>query len=229
MKHPQRILALGALAALTLVAACDDDDETSPSNTATVRFVNAINGGEQSLTVNGTLGTGVAYQAYGSCQTVTSGSTTLAFAPTAGGGSTTTIPTQTFASGGHYTVIATGTTADPTYLFLNDAVSTPSTGNANLRVINAVDVDTPFDVYVVAPGGALSTANKTNVTFNTSQSYFTVQSGSRQVTFTDVGTVNTLGTTGTVNFTNQTSQTIVVTPSATIGGLLTWFSVPNCT
>jgi len=219
-----------ALASCFILGACDTSSTTTgTSNQATVRFVNAMTGSSTlSLSSNSTAGTGVAYQAFGACQTVPTGSVNFAIGQTGSSTALVTIPATTVSAGGRYTVIATGSVSASTYLLLNDAFTTPASGRARLRVINAVGLTTPFDVYVGTPGSSLGTANQTNVAFNTSQSFLDVPSGATQVWITTPGTQTVLGTTGSFTLSRSTPQTVVVTPAVTVGGQLVTVITPNC-
>jgi len=220
---------LVAAAVVLTTTACSDDNNGTAPNTAQVRFVNAQTGGTGSLALNtnGTAGSAVAYQAGGSCQTVTAGNTSLSFAASNGTGATTTIPAQTFSAGGRYTVVATGSAAAPQYLVLNDATtSTAASGRAWLRVVNTVGA-TPFDVYIGAPGAALGTSVQNSTTFNTSYPYLNVPAGSTQVNVTGAGVQTILGTSSTLSLASGTPQTVFFTPAAGLG-TYTSFAVPSC-
>jgi hypothetical protein len=95
-------------------------------------------------------------------------------------------------------------------------------------VINAVNLTSPFDVYVGSPGAPLGTSPQTNTGFNTSYNYLDVPDGATEVNFTAVGTQTVLGTSDTFTLNGSTAQTIYVTPPTTVGGDYTSFRVPSC-
>src|SRR4051812_31994603 len=103
-----RSLSLVAFASLALLAACgEDDDIVTPSNTATVRFVNATNT-NTTVANNGTVGTGNSALGFGSgssCMSVDATNPNLAFTNSTTNGTISGF-TPSFTNGGNYTVVA---------------------------------------------------------------------------------------------------------------------------
>jgi len=213
-----------------LAGACDDndDDVTGVGNsTATVRFINATNtnidvsnGGTVS-TGNGNLGFGVS----SSCTTVNT-ATGLQFNQA---GTTTAIPgfTQTFSSGGNYTVVAypgTGTTGTQ-FVTYNNAGFTANTGQAGLRIVNAAS----GTGNLVALGNGTALGTGTGVPFGTAGSFMSVNAGTQAVTFnTGTGTATVPSNAGNLTFTAGQNYTLVIAPAATGSTTLRTFLVTGC-
>jgi hypothetical protein len=198
-------LILPVLALALVAGACDEDEDTTGVGTqANVRFVNAISGvtGNLALTANGSMvGSALGFgSAASQCTMVNSGSTALAFGTANSGGtgiSGTALgtSTQSFAAGGNYTVIATGTAANPQFLVFNNATTTVPSGQTAVRFVNLVPSLT---------GGASSTFNVFNGTTTTGTPLSSsIAFASQPTTFSNINP----GTT-TFTFTNSAGQTI---------------------
>ncbi len=216
--------------ALALVAgACDDnDDNTGPNTQANVRFVNAISGvnGNLALTANGAMiGSALGFGSSATqCARVNSGSTSLAFgtANTGGTGISGTAletMTQNFSAGGNFTVIASGTAADPQFLvFNNTAASSIPNGQTAVRFVNLVPsltggASSTFNVFTgtTTTGTPLSSS----VSFATQPTTFSnITPGSTTFSFTDASG-NTIFTNDTgLNLTANTSNTVAILPNS---------------
>jgi hypothetical protein len=224
---------MAVAASCLLFAACDDDDDdgTNPPNQSTIRFANAMTGGTGTLALtagSNAQGGAVNYQTASSCQNLTTGNTSFSISTPGSGTPLVSIPAQNLTAGSRHTIIALGSATAPTALFLTDNFTTPATGRAQLRIINATTVLTPFDVYVTTPGDPLGTANATNVPFNTSQAFLDVPAGLTQVRVTTPGTQTVLGTSADFTLNSGEVRTLVFTPPTTVGGAFTSFFVPQC-
>lgn len=232
--------AVLALASAAVFVACSDDDDdngTGPGNNdTTVRFVNATtNGSSLDIAQNGTVGTGNSNLAFGSassCTKVNAANSQLAVRTA---GSTTSLSgfTPTFSSGNTYTVLVSGTTTAPVYTTLNDQFTTPTTGNAGVRIINATSAATTgagnWDIYV-NPGTTLGTPNASTIGRNQQSSYLTVPAGqSNTIRLTNSGSTTTLQNITVPSMTAGTVQTIVVGDAATGTTALRTFTLPSCT
>lgn len=223
-------ILLGLTGSCLILGGCSTDKVTGRSGTAAVRYVNALTGGTGSLVFDvneSTTGQTVAYQSSAGCQSLNSASTD--FSVTQSGSSTVlaSVLGQTLTSGGHYTLIASGTSVTPSLVFLNDSYTTPATGRARIRVLNAVGSATTFDVYINAQGAALGTPVASSVGFNTSQGFIDEPAGSTQITVTPHGTQTVLGSV-TLNVNSGDITTVVFTPATTLGGAFTSFAVQEC-
>jgi hypothetical protein len=231
-----------AAATVAAVAACSDDNNDTPTGTSTanttVRFVNATTGGTAlDFAQNGTVGTGNGNITAGSsstCMKVNNANPQLTVRTA---GSTTNLTpafTPSFTANGTYTVLVTGTTAAPVYTTLNDQFTTPSAGNAAVRIINATSSATTgagnWDIYV-NPTATLGTAAATAVGRNTASTYLTVPAGqSNVIRLTNAGSTTTLQNITVPSITAGNVTSIVVTDAATAGGTtLQTFPLAACT
>jgi hypothetical protein len=206
--------AILALASVSIMAACGDDDDDPMgigNDDATVRFFNATSGGlNLDIAENGTVDTGnsnIAFNNSSSCIRVNSTNPQLAVRTA---NSTTSLPgfAPAFAANGSYTVLVTGTQAAPVFTTLSDQVTAPTTGVA-VRIINATSSATAWDIYV-NPGTTVVTPSATAVGRNTASPFLTLPAGQ----------VNTLHLTNTGQTTVLTGGTITV-PSAAAGTVRT--------
>jgi hypothetical protein len=231
--------AILALASVAVISACSEDDDDSPlglaNDNTTVRFVNAMSAGTNlDIAENGTVGTGNGNIAYGSasaCTRVNDANPQLAVRTA---NSTTSLPgfTPSFAAGGTYTVLVTGTVASPVFTTLDDRFTAPSAGNAAVRVINATSSATTgagnWDIYV-NPGTSLGTPDATAVGRNRATEYLTVLAG--QVTtirLTNAGSTTTLQNISVSSLLSGTVTTIVVGDAAAGSTQLQVFALPPC-
>lgn len=238
--HSRRITAaILALATATTLIACSDDDDDNPvgtgNNNTTVRFFNATTDGVNlDVAQNGTVGTGnsnVAFGAATSCTKVNDSNPQLTIRPA---GSTTNLTgfSPSFASGGTYTVLVTGTQASPVFTILNDQFDAPSTGNAAVRIVNATSsatTDGTWDVFV-NPGTTLGAPNATALVQNAASAYLTVPAGAAStIRLTNTGSTDTLQDISVPSLTSGTVTTIVVTDAASGSTDLQTFTLAACT
>jgi uncharacterized protein DUF4397 len=220
-----RSLAVLAFAPLAIVAACSNSDNTSPNNTAMVRFVNATN---SSIDVanNGTVATGNGSLGFGTnstCMTVNTASNALAF-NSAGTSTAITGFTQNFTAGGNYTVVAYPNGSSTSFATISNGTFTPTSGQAGLRVFNAA---AGTGSLVINSGGtALGTG--TGVGFGTSGTFMSVAPGSQTFTFNTGTGTSTVATTGTLSLTAGQNYTLIVAPPATGSSALRTFLVTGC-
>ena len=218
------------------LAACDDDDPVGTGNDdTTVRFFNATSGGlNLDIAENGTVGTGnsaIASGSASSCTRVNAANPQLAVRTA---GSTTSLPgfAPAFSSGGTYTVLVTGTAAAPVFTMLNDQFTTPSTGNAAVRIINATTSATTgagsYDIYV-NPGATLNTPNAV-VARNGQSNYLTVPAGqANTIRLTNTGQTTTVQNITVPSLTAGTVTTIVIGDAVTGQTALRTFTLAACT
>jgi len=231
--------AILALASVAVISACSENDDDSPlglaNDNTTVRFVNALSGGTNlDIAENGTVGAGNSNIPYGSasaCTRVNDANPQLAVRTAS---STTSLPgfTPSFAAGGTYTVLVTGTAASPVFTTLNDQFTAPSAGNAAVRVINATTSATTgagnWDIYV-NPGTPLGTPAATALGRNNASQYLTVLAG--QVTtirLTNAGSTTTLQNISVPILSSGTVTSIVVGDAAVGSTQLQVFALPAC-
>lgn len=169
----RRITIALLLSALVVAAACDDDkDTTRPQQQyANVRVVNASSlpgNASVNLVSNGTalttstVGFGTASA---SCVKVPVGNTPLAFRTS--GGTTdiasVTTPTGGFQANQNYTVVLFGNAqgAAPSAVVVSDPALTASSGNNQLRFINATN--SAGNVYVTTPNAIITSTTPAGV------------------------------------------------------------------
>jgi hypothetical protein len=175
------------------------------STSTQVRLVNAMDG-QTSINLvvdNSTLATGVDFGAASSYPSTASGSHTLEIQA-----NSATLFSQTVSfSSGNNTVLATN--SGPR--IFADNKTTPSSGNIQIRAINASTSLGTADVYVVAPGIDISTVNPnfSALAYQSASSYATLAAGSYQVEFTQAGSKNVLVNSNANSFTAGQIRTIV--------------------
>jgi Domain of unknown function (DUF4397) len=222
--------ALLALLPLTIIAACGDTIEVTGTQggTASVRFINAT---DANIDVSnaGSVATGDNNLGFGknsSCLSVnTSGTagTGLVFNQA---GTTTAVPgfTQSFTTGGNYTVIAYPSSTGTQFITLSNAGFTPTSGQAGLRVFNAAS--TIGSVVVLSGGTALGTG--TGVSYGNAGSFINVPAGAQTITFNTGTGTTTIANAGSLTFTAGQTYTLVVAPAASGTNTLRTFLIPSC-
>jgi hypothetical protein len=191
-------IALCALSAIAFTTGCG-------SSSTQVRLVNAMDG-QTSINMvvdNSTLASGVAFGAASSYASVGSGSYTLEIQA-----NSATLFNQTVSiASGNNTVLATN--SGPTVF--TDNKTTPSSGNIQIRAINASTSLGTTDVYVVAPGTDISTVNPTfsSLAYQAASGYATVTAGSYQVEFAQAGSKNVLINSNAISFSAGQIRTLV--------------------
>lgn len=230
--------AILALASVSVIACSDDDDDpigTGNDNT-TVRFFNATSGGlSLDIAENGTVGTGNANIGFGVASACTRVSNTNPQLAVRTANSTTSLPgfAPAFAAGGTYTVLVTGTQAAPVFTTLNDQFTTPTTGNAAVRIVNATTAATTgtgsWDIYV-NPAATLGTPNATAIGRTNASTYLTVPAGqANTIRLTNTGQTTAQLNIAVPSLTSGTVSTIVVADAATGTTTLRTFTLPACT
>lgn len=187
-----------ALSAIAFTTGCG-------SSSTEVRLLNAMDGQTtvDMVVDKNTLASGVAFGAASNYASVSSGSHTVEIQANGA-----TLFTQTISvSSGNNTVLTTnsGTT------ILADNKTTPSSGNIQIRVINASNSLGTADVYVVAAGTDISTVNPnfSSLAFQSASSYATLPAGSYQVEFAQAGSKNVLINSNALSFSAGQIRTIV--------------------
>jgi hypothetical protein len=152
---------------------------------------------------NSTLATGVAFGAASSYASTGSGSHTLEIQANS---ATLFNQTASFTSGNN-TVLATN--SGPT--IFADNKTTPSSGNIQIRAINASTSLGTADVYAIAPGVDISTVNPTfsALAYQSASSYATLAAGSYQLEFTQAGSKNVLTNSNAISFAAGQIRTII--------------------
>jgi len=176
------------------------------SSSTKVRLLNAMDGQTSinMLVDSSTLATGVAFGAASSYASLGSGSHTIQIQATGA-----TLFNQTLSlNSGNNTVLATN--SGPT-IFADNRTTTPSSGNIQIRAINASTALGTTDVYVVAPGADISIVNPTfsALGYQLASGYATVAAGSYQVEFAPAGSKNILINSNALSFSAGQIRTVV--------------------
>jgi hypothetical protein len=126
-----------------------------------------------------------------------------------------------FAAGNSYVVIAYPGAFGATLFATLSGSFAPATGTSGLRVFDALQSSTNFDVYVTAPGAALLSPVVTNLGYGFGSSFFETNAGANQVRFTNAGFTTVVVDAGTQALVANASATLVLaSPSV--------FLVPSC-
>jgi hypothetical protein len=213
MFAPLGKLALTVVAAAAL-AACSNDDPTSPAQTnAQVRVLhgspNAPN--VDVLVDNNSALTNVPYRTASGYLDVPTGTRRLRVRAT---GTTTTVidANVPLMANAAYTVIATGLLAGIQPLVLSDTNTAPATGQVKVRVVHGAPAAGLVDVYVTAPGASIATATPvlSDVPFRGFSNYLSIPAGQYQIRVTPANTT-TVAIDATLTFTAGQIRTIVAT------------------
>ena len=128
-------------------------------------------------------------------------------------GSTSDVVDQTLSlpAGTDTTVIAANFAAEITPLILNDSTTAPTSGDFQLRIVNAAPAIGPVDVYVVPPGTDLTTVSPKvpNLAFEANSDYQNIAPGNYEVQFTPPGSIFVLLDAGPISFVAGQNRTIV--------------------
>ena len=206
-------------AALLLVAgvtACDNQIANPRGDTAMIRLVHGaavttaldlkVDG---QVVLQGVLATQISNYAE-----VDAGDRTISVT-VAGSAQTLVSRPVTLERDGEYTMLISGTLADPEGMIASDTAFIPLPGKVKIRVIHAARNAPPLDVYLTAPGEDLATAFKLvepfafNVADTSAFPGFAERDpGNYQVRFTSDGTTNVLLDTGP--FVTSSGQIITV-------------------
>lgn len=170
-------IGLFALAATLITTGCG-------SSTTNVRLLNAVAGQSSvdMLVDSKDIAAGVPYGTASGYQPVSSGSRNLQIDVS---GNAIISQTITLGSGTNNTVLATGSGATG----FTDNKTAPSSGNIEIRVINASATLGSADVYIVPSGTDINTVNATipALSYQSASSYQTLAAGSYEVLFTQPG------------------------------------------
>jgi hypothetical protein len=133
---------------------------------------------------NKNVATNINYGTASSYVKVSAGSRNLQIEPS---GTTTPIINSTITvNSGNTTLIAANFTASIATITLSDSTTAPTTGDVQLRIVNAAPGLGTGDVYIVAPGTDLTTVSPTiaSLAFQSASSYQQIAAGSYEVFFT---------------------------------------------
>lgn len=124
------------------------------------------------------------------------------------------------ASSTQTTVIAANFAANISPIILTDSTTASTTsGDAQIRVVNAAPSIGTVDVYIVTPGTDLTTTTPvaSSVAFQSSSGYTSEVAGTWEIFFTVPGTTFALLDTGPISFTSGQNRTVVALNGAAGG------------
>jgi uncharacterized protein DUF4397 len=208
----RRIAKLFLLCVLGLAIAGCGKSGSSGSNSAHVRFMNAVvDAGPLNITVGTkSVVTGLAFEGLTTYQDTDSG--TQEYKVSVAGGTSTIIDTSLSLSGdAQYTYVVYGTASAPTSVIVADASTDPGSGLFFLRVTNAAFGNAALDVYVTTPGAPLDNAspNISNILLGASSSFTQLTPGTLQVRMTLRNSKQVIYDAGTLTFNERTSYYMV--------------------
>ena len=193
-------LCLAILGIIAITTACG-------SGSTQVRLLNAMDGQSSvnMLLDNTSVASGVTFGAASAYTSTSSGSRSLEVQST--GGSTLLNQSISLTNGSNNTVLAT----DAGVNLLADNKTTPSSGDIQIRVVNASNALGTADVYVIAPGTDISTVNPTvtGLTFRSASAYQTVAAGSYEIILTQSGSKNVIISSNALSFSAGQIRTVV--------------------
>ena len=221
----RRSITLAALVSLASLAACSSDDNnvTVPTNTSTVRFINATNGTISAANNGSTdaLNSNLAFGTGSTCLTVNNTNPSLVFTNASGTAMSGFVPS--FSNGGNYTVVAYTDANGGTQFTTLDNTYAATSGQAGLRVFNAAAGS--GDVMVSSNGSLLNNGLVTS--FGNSGTFFSTPTGSQTLTFSTAANPTAMGS-STVTLNAGQNNTIVLGPAATGSTALRSFVSTGC-
>jgi hypothetical protein len=211
-----------AVLSLAVMTACGDSTTGPSANTATVRFLNASSTDidvSNAGTIPGGNG-GLTFSATSTCLPVSTVGTGLAFFKA--GTSTSLSFTQSFVSGGNYTVVAYNNGSAINFLTVDNGGFAPTSGQAGVRLVNAA---ANSGSIVLNSNG---TAVGAGVPFGTAGDFSNIAATSQTISLNTGAGTATVGTPGVMSFNAGFKYTIVVGPPAGSSTVLRSFLVSGC-
>ena len=208
MRHLWR---LGVLLLAALAGGCGGS-----SSTGQLRFLQAapisaevqllVNGNQQATNLNYANATGYL--------TIRGGSQHVQVLTVSGSTTPVLDTTVSITTSGNQTLVMTGTSGAIHSILLSDGNTTATTGNIDVRVLNASNHMGAADVYILPAGSSIIGASpvpKGPFGFNQDTGYQLVSTGGYQVVMAVPGTTNAVLSTGTIAASGSSlNQTVVV-------------------
>ena len=208
MKLPQQrvVVCVGLLCLLaTVLSGCG-------SSTAKARIVNASPGeGAITATIAGTsVASNLDYGTASSYATVKSGSVTLDVEQSSTSNSVLDQAIN-LTSNDTYTILVANYSTALAVVTLTDNNSSPSSGDVNIRVVQASPSLGTADVYIVTPGTSLSNASAaaTSLSFESASVYVPEPAGTYEIYFTPTGQKTAYIDSGPISFSSGEVRTVV--------------------
>jgi Domain of unknown function (DUF4397) len=132
-------------------------------------------------------------------------------------GSTTPVIDEdiSLSGGNSFTLITADFPASLTPILLTDSKTAPSSGDAQIRVVNAGAGAGNVDVYITTPGNTPGVVQPTlsSLAFGSSSDYISETGGSYEIFFTVSGSTFQYVDTGSQTFGSGQNRTVVMVPS----------------
>lgn len=199
------LLCLLAIAITVLLTGCG-------SSTATARIMNA-SPDESAITAtiaSTSVASSLDYGTASSYASVSSGSVTLSVEQSSTSNSLLN-QTINLTSNDTYTILIANYSTSLTAVTLTDDNSAPSSGQFNLRIVQASPSLGAADVYVLSPGDSLSSASATvtNLSFESASTYLSMSAGTYEIYFTPTGQKTASIDSGAISFSSGQVRTVV--------------------
>lgn len=211
------LLATTLFGALTLAAACDDDDGTGPEPRGRLRAVHAIaDVATTDVYLDGDKVKGaLAYKGADGYRDSETGARAVKIRK-AGAAADLVSVNQSVQADRDYTIIAYGREAQPKSLALTDDNAAPAAGKGKLRVVHAAAGQPNVDVYVVESADDLeeATAVATNLAPGAASAYVSVDADTYLVILTGVGDKTPVLAVADVDLTAGKIRTVVAVEKA---------------
>jgi|CZKD01.1.fsa_nt_gi hypothetical protein len=182
------------------------------SSSAKARIVNASPGeGAITATIGGTsVASSLDYGTGSSYATVSAGSVSLNVEQSSTSNSVLD-ETVSLTSKSTYTILLANYSTSVTAVTLTDNNSSPSSGQFNLRLVQASPGLGAADVYVVSPGTSLSStaASVTDLNFESASTYLPLAAGTYEIYFTPTGQKTASIDSGAISFSSGEVRTVV--------------------
>lgn len=197
------LTVIAAVAGMSLLAGCDDDDTTPAGPTASVRVVHASpDAPAVDVYADGTrVVSGAPYQSASGFLTVAAGTRNIAVTP-AGATTPRVIDANVpLAAGSFTTIVAVDKLADIEPLVITESATGPAAGFVRVRVGHVAPDVPAVDVYVTSPGAALEDSSPTlgNVPFKAVSDALSVAAGDYRIRITATGDATPVFDSGTVS------------------------------
>src|ERR1019366_362406 len=182
------------------------------SSSAKARIVNASPGeGAITATIGGTsVASSLDYGTGSSYATVSAGSVSLNVEQSSTSNSVLD-EAVSLTSKSTYTILLANYSTSVTAVTLTDNNSSPSSGQFNLRLVQASPGLGAADVYVVSPGTSLSStaARVTDLNFESASTYLPLAAGTYEIYFTPTGQKTASIDSGAISFSSGEVRTVV--------------------
>jgi Domain of unknown function (DUF4397) len=207
LRQQRAVVCVGSLCLIAAVfAGCG-------SSTAKARIVNASPGeGAITATIGGTsVASSLDYGTGSSYATVSSGSSVSLNVEQSSTSNSVLDQTISLTSKDTYTILVANYSTALAAVTLTDNNSSPSSGDVNIRIVQASPGLATADVYIVTPGTSLSNASAdvTSLSFESASVYVPKAAGTYEIYFTPTGQKTAYIDSGAISFSSGQVRTVV--------------------